>query len=161
MPLISVTASNPTKFSTVSFVLNHSATDPLQFQCTTRSLQHVVNQSFADVKTLCNPTGEAPSTVTASLDAELLWEHSTTGTWNKLFPLAGTRVPFAVLLRGTGAPSASNPEMSGFVWVPQVPFIDGTAVDEYMYVSLSFKISGIPIFTTSGSAVYAGHTAPA
>lgn len=161
MPLISVTASTPTKFSTVSFVIDHDQVDPLQFQCTTRSLRHIVNQAFADVKTLCNPSGEAPSTVTESLDAELLWEHSATGAWNKLYPLRGTRRSFAVLLRGTGAPSPANPEMSGFVWIPQIPFIDGTAVDEYMYVPLSLKISGIPLFTTTGSPVYAGHTAPA
>lgn len=161
MPLISVTASNPIKFDRFSFVLDWNQTDPLQFQCATRSLSHVVDQQFADVKTLCNPAGEAPSTVTEQLDVELLWEYSATGTWNKLRPLAGLRRTFAILPLGTGATSASNPEMSGFVYVPQIPFINATEVNGYSYVPLTFKISGIPIYDTDGTPVYAGHTVPA
>lgn len=161
MPLISVTASNPTKFNKTSFVIDYDQTDPLQFQCATRKLTHVVDQSFSEIKTLCNPTGEAPSTVTQQLDVELLWEHSTTGSWNKLRPLAGLRRSFAILLQGTGTTSAANPEMTGFLWVPQIPFIDGSEVDEYMRIPLTFKISGIPVYTTSGAPLYAGHTVPA
>ncbi len=161
MPLISVTASNPIKFDKFSFVIDWNQTDPLQFQCATRSLSHVVDQQFADVKTLCNPSGEAPSTVTEQLDVELLWEYSATGAWNKLRPLAGLRRSFAILPLGTGATSATNPEMSGFVWVPQIPFINATEVNGYSYVPLTFKISGIPIYDTDGTPVYAGHTVPA
>lgn len=161
MPLISVTASNPLKLDKASFVIDWNQTDPLQFQCTIRSLVHSVDQQFADVATLCNPAGEAPSKVVEQLDLEMLWEHSATGTWNKLRPLAGLRRSFALLPQGTGATSAANPEMSGFLWVPQVPFINGTEINGYSYVPLTFKISGIPVYDTDGTPVYAGHTVPA
>lgn len=161
MPVVAVTASNPTKFNQVSFVIDWDQPNPLHFTCATRKLSHTVGQDFVDVETLCNPGGEAPGKVTQSLDVEFLWEHSTTGAWNQLYPLAGTRHSFASLLRGTGAVSASNPEISGSLWIPQVPFMDGTAVNDYMKIPLTFKISGIPLVKTTGSAVYAGHTAPA
>ena len=161
MPLISVTASNPLKLDKASFVIDWNQTDPLQFQCTIRSLVHSVDQQFADVATLCNPAGEAPSKVVEQLDLEMLWEHPATGTWNKLRPLAGLRRSFALLPQGTGATSAANPEMSGFLWVPQVPFINGTEINGYSYVPLTFKISGIPVYDTDGTPVYAGHTVPA
>ncbi len=161
MPVVTVTASNPTKFDKVSFVIDYDQPNPLHFTCATRKLTNPVSQAFEDVETLCNPGGEAPGKVTQSLDVELLWEHSTTGAWNQLHPLEGTLHTFAVLLRGTGAVSASNPEWSGKLWIPQVPFIDGQAVNGYMKIPLSFKISGIPLRKTTGSPVYAGHTAPA
>ncbi len=161
MPLISVTASTPLKFDKLSFVLDWNQADPLQFQCALRAVDHNPQQSFSDVKTLCNPGGEAPGAIVEELNLELLWEHSATGPWNKLRPLVGLRRSFAILPQGTGATSAANPEMSGFVWVPVIPFIKATEVNGYSIVPLTFKISGIPIYDTDGTPVYAGHTVPA
>jgi len=157
MPLNAVTAANPTRNDAPSLVLNHSATDPLHFICAVRQVAHAGSQQFEDVETACNPGGEAPGATTESLDVELLWSHGTAGVWNTLKPLEGTRIPFAYLLRGGEANSASNPEMSGFLWVPFVPLINA-AVRKYSYVPMSFRISGTPLNTTSGTPVYAGHT---
>lgn len=157
MPLIAVTAATPTRNDAPSLVLNHSATDPLHFICAVRSVSHTGSQEFEDVETACNPGGEAPGATTESLDVEMLWSHAAAGTWNVLKTLQGTRIPFAYLLNGGAAVSDSNPEMSGFLWVPFVPFIDA-AVQKYSYVPMSFRISGIPLYTSTGSAVYVGHT---
>lgn len=161
MPLVAVTASNPTRFNQVSFVIDYDQANPLHFTCATRKLSHNVSQAFEDVETLCNPGGEAPGKVTQSLDVEMLYEHSATGSWNQLYPLAGTLHKFAILLRGTGAVSATNPEWSGSLWIPQIPIMDGQAVNGYMKVPLVFKISGLITSKVTGSPVYAGHTAPA
>lgn len=160
MPLVSATASNPTKFDTMSFVIDWNQPNPIHLTCTLRSWNHSVSQNFGDVKTLCNPNGEAPTTAVEELQLEHLWEHSTTGAWNLLRPLVGLRRSFAALLHGTGATSAANPEMSGFVWIPQIPFLTATEVGGYSYVPLTYKVSGIPVYDTDGVPVYAGHIAP-
>ena len=59
------------------------------------------------------------------------------------------------------ATSAANPEMSGSVWIPPVPFMTATEVNGYSIVPLTFKIFGIPVYDTDGVPVYAGHTVPA
>lgn len=161
MAVVAVTASNPTKFNQVSFVIDYDQPNPLHFTCATRKLSHTVSQAFEDVETLCNPGGEAPGKVTQSLDVELLYEHSTTGAYNQLYTLVGTSHSFAILLRGTGAVSASNPEWSGKLWIPQVPIMDGQAINGYMKIPLVFKINGLITTKVSGSPVYAGHTVPA
>lgn len=157
MAVIAVTAANPTRNDAPSLVLNHSATDPLHFICAIREVDHSGDQTFEDVETACNPGGQAPGPVTEFLNVEMLWSHATAGTWNVLQTLQGTLIPFAYLLRGGTALSASNPEMSGSLWVPFVPFIS-SRVRKYTYVPMRFPISGIPVYTTTGTAVYAGHT---
>jgi len=160
MPLVAVTAANPTRNDAPSLVLNHTDTDPLHFICAVRSVSHTGSQDFEDVETACNPGGEAPGATTESLDVEMLWSHATDGVWNRLKPLQGTRIPFAYLLQGGVAVSTTNPEMSGFLWVPFVPFIDA-AVRKYSYIPMQFRLSGIPLYTSTGSPVYAGHTGAA
>lgn len=157
MPLVAVTAANPTRNDAPSLVLNHSATDPLHFICAVRNVSHSGSQEFEDVETACNPGGEAPGATTESLDVEMLWSHATAGTWNTLKPLQGTRIPFAYQLVGGVTVGPTNPEMSGFLWVPFVPFLDA-AVQKYSYIPMSFRLSGIPIYTTTAPAVYAAHT---
>lgn len=162
MPLINVGSGvSPLKFDLMSFVIDWDQTDPLQFQCTLRSFNHSVNTSFSDVATLCNPGGEAPGKVVEELQLEMVWSHATTGSWNKLKPLQNLRRSFAALPQGTGATSAANPEMSGFLWVPPVPFMTATEVNGYSIVPLTFKLSGIPLYDMDGTPVYAGHTVPA
>ncbi len=162
MPLINVGSGlSPLKLDLMSFVIDWNQADPLQFQCTLRSFQHSVSTSFSDVATLCNPGGEAPGKVVEELQLEMLWSHGSNGPWNKLRPLVNTVHTFAALPKGTGATSAANPEMSGSVWIPPVPFMQATEVNGYSIVPLTFKIFGIPVYDTDGTPVYAGHTVPA
>lgn len=161
MPLINVGSGLPAlKLDLMSFVIDWDQTDPLQFQCTLRSFQHSVSTSFTDIATLCNPGGEAPGKVVEDLQLEMLWTHGVNGSWNKLRPLQNTVHSFAALPKGTGATSAANPEMSGSVWIPPVPFMSATEVNGYSIVPLTFKIFGIPIYDMDGTPVYAGHTVP-
>lgn len=162
MPLINVGSGlSPLKLDLMSFVIDWNQTDPLQFQCTMRSFDHNPTTSFSDVATLCNPGGEAPGKIVEELNLELLWSHGTNGPWNKLRPMVNTVHTFAASPKGSPITSASNPEMSGSIWIPPVPFMKATEVNGYSIVPLTFKIFGIPNYDTDGTAVYAGHTVPA
>lgn len=162
MPLVMLSATTPSKVDLSSFVIDYLGTSPYQFQCTVRSLGHDVAEEDDDVETLCNPRGIAPGAAQEVLEAELLWAHGTAGPWNILKPLERTVKTFAWLLKGGTAVSVSNPEMSGSVWIPKIPFLPtGGGIGDSAKATLRFRVSGIPIYTTTGSALYAGHTAPA
>ena len=161
MPPTLVNATTPTKVDRISFVIDHAAANPIHLQCVVRTFVHEVSEEDDDVETLCNPRGIAPGAAQEVLVSEFLWAHGTTGPWNVLKPLERTVKTFALLKDGGAAVSVSNPEMSGSVWIPKIPFINGEQIGASSKVQLRFRISGIPIYTSTGSAVYAGHTAPA
>ncbi len=157
MPAITL-AKVGARLDAPSFVINHSATDPIHLICALRKLQHTGDQTFEDVETFCSPGAEAPGATKETLSLEVLWSFGTTGAYNVLKPLEGTLVPFAFKFNGGAALSASNPEWSGDCYVPFIPIVNADGVKKYSYVPLDFKINGAITTTYTGSAVYAGHT---
>lgn len=163
MPVINVAAA-PFRLDRPSLVLDHGGTDPIQLQCQARLLDWQSDQEFDDVESFCNPKGEAPAAVTRSINLDV--NHSfgdpagaLPGLWNVLQPLEGTVQTFALLLNGTAAVSHENPEASGQVWIPNVPFIGSAGVQKFSQYTLEFRLFNVPVYATDvGSAVYASHT---
>ncbi len=161
MPLVNVDGTALTVFARQSIVLDHEAADPLHIGCVVKTWVHTINQQTTDVATLCNPGGEKPGRRTQGFTAQLHLTQGANGSFNRLQPMADRLVPttFAILTDG-GAPIAvGNIEMSGKLWVPAIPFINGTAIDEPMVVDLTFPLYGAPLYKTS-AAIYAGHASP-
>lgn len=151
----------PTRLDTPSVVLDTTGTDPVHIVCALRLLDHTGSQEFEDIETFCNPKGEAPGAVAQSWQLEWLQSFGAAGSaaegaWNRMKPLEGKLVDFAVLLDRTQPLSETNPEMSGQVYVPFIPFISA-GVRKYSTLTGEFKIYGEPVYTMTGAPVFADH----
>lgn len=155
MPVIALTTVG-FRLDHPSLVLNHETTSPIHLRCAIRKAQHTGDETFEDTETFCTPGGEAPGATKEALEVEFLWSFGANGTYNVLKPLEYSLVSFAFLANGASAIATSNPELSGTVYVPFVPFIRAEGVKKYSYVPMTFKFSGIPV-TNYSTAVYAGH----
>ena len=156
MPVITVTEVG-FRLDNPSLVLAYDTPDPIHLKCAMRSVDHTGDETFEDVETFCNPGGEAPGLTKEALEVELLWSFGATGTFNVLKPFEYQLVTFAFLPSGAAAVSASNPELSGSVYVPFVPFIRADGVRKFSVVPMNFKFSGTPVPTFVAPGVYAGH----
>ena len=157
MPAIAITKVG-TRLDAPSLVLRHDQTDPIHLICALRKADNTGDQTFEDVETYCAEGAEAPGATKQALDVEVLWSYGATGAYNVLKPFEDQLVTFAFMINGGNPVSASNPELSGQLYVPFIPFVRADGVKKYMYVPLSFKINGTPVSTTVAPAVYAGHT---
>lgn len=122
-----------------------------ELKCHIRKISLVPEDSMADVETVCNPGGEAPSTTTWVAEIEALQsfgpEGAEPGFWDTMLPLAKTKADFVLKPRDTTV-GPTNPSATFEAWVPSIPFMD-SAIGESTVLTLEFKLIGEPIFATS------------
>lgn len=141
-----------------SFVIDHDAAvgaAAVGLRCAGRLIRHTINQEFDDVETFCNPGSEAPGTARHSWNIELMQSFGPNGLYDQLAPLAGQAVLYAFQVQRSVAISATNPEFSGTLYVPEVPVVDAN-VKGYSIVTLEFKMTGPPAKNDT-TAVFADH----
>lgn len=155
MPLQFITAP-VTRNTKPSFVIDILGTDPIQLRGAGREIDHDVRPNFEDVETFDNPGGEAPGVTPEAFNVEVISSHGALGLFNLLTPFADVLTDFAYQVDADAVNSAANPEYSGQLYVPKVPIISA-GVRKFSVFTLEFKISGIPVVTSSGIPVYAAH----
>lgn len=128
--------------------------DGQEYKCAMKSTSLIPNEQMVDIATVCNPSGERPITanVTYTLDAQLLLSFGApgangAGTWNTLNAIAGQKKT-VVLKPASSAVSASNPSATFDIYVPRVPFMDGS-IASAMVFNLTAKSIGTPVFATA------------
>lgn len=113
----------------------------VEIQCASTNLDIAVDQDENTVETFCGSYTSykaAKWTVTVTVGQS----YGTTGVWDLVKPMVGTIVPFAIS-PDVGAPSATNPVMSGNCLVKAFPFISA-APGEASEVDIELAVQGTP-----------------
>lgn len=121
-------------------------------ECASRTVKLTPSDSEVDVATFCDPQGTKPGATAWTLETEVLLNYDSAdaegdGTWNQFQPLAKTNQTFTVS-PASGATDTTNPQATGTVRLPSIPFIDGAPGDK-MIMTLVCPVVGTPTFATA------------
>lgn len=117
----------------IPFVFNHpkltlkptgGASAAFDLQCYANEIGDEVDQDSDDWQTFC-ATGTTYGPPQRKITGTFYVSYGADGLWHKLHALEGQTVDFALLPDGNAAVSADNPEMTGTVRIPAIPFIGG------------------------------------
>jgi hypothetical protein len=159
--MTSTISAAPHRLVLPSFVLDIGDTPvglagPVQLHCGMFTANVGGTQAFEDIETFCQPGALAPGTTEEMIIVDMRQSFGGTpafGAWNLLKPLEGELVEFAFLPDSSETSSASNPEVSGSLWVPFIPFVNA-GVKKFTNFNLEFKIFGIPAYEMTGNPVF-------
>ena len=138
-----------------SLILNHDGSaldsagaviaDGIQLNCAATTIDPQIDQEFVDIETFCNEAGEAPGKTKRTINVGVRLSYGAAGVFNLLQPLANSRVTFALLPNYAKAVAADNPEMSGNLWVPEIPMSIGEVGGSPVY-DMVLNLDGPPVF---------------
>ncbi len=128
--------------------------------CHMRSISLTPEDAEVDIATFCRPGDAAPGTTVWTMEISVLQSFgsaavagppavpATEGLFDLLSPLAKTRQPFVVKPNKGAAASLSNPNATGFLWVPSIPFLTAEIAEKSEF-TLTMRVSGQPLFPTA------------
>lgn len=121
----------------------------VDYVCAARKVSLIPTDNMADIKSFCNPAGERPASTKWVLDVELLLSYGAvgTGSWNTLNAIRKTKVACTVKY-SSAATAVSNPIATFDIYVPSIPFVDGT-IGSSMPFTLTAVVVGEPVFATT------------
>ena len=138
-----------------SLVLDYAGT-PVGLRCGAQDFTHVIDTTFDDVSTFCEPGAEAPGLERHRLTAQVFISHGPGGTYELLNALnTGQPVTWALLLDRSTAISTTNKEFSGTLYVPSLPML-AAGPRGFSLVTVEFRLTGAPIENTV-TPVFADH----
>jgi hypothetical protein len=156
MPLVNLTNANPVMKRAPSLVLDYLGTTPLHLICVTNSVKNNVSTEELSVAVACDPGGIVFGRTTRDITVRVLLTYGVDGSYNRLAPLENTVTTFSYLPEGGTAVGPGNPELTGSVVIPPIPFTDGD-INAPTYVDVKFAVRGTIARNVTAVPVYAGH----
>ena len=120
----------------------------VQLKCLGSSASLLPTDNYVDVETFCNPGGEKPGSPTWEFKATIKQSFGADGAWNVLRALPRGSVQTVVMKPDDAAVAVGNPTATFSVYMPSIPFVDGS-VGEASEYELTFKVIGEPVFATA------------
>lgn len=120
-------------------------TDGLQLNCAATTIDPQIDQEFVDVETFCNAAGEAPGKSKRTINVGIRMSFGAAGIFNLLQPFSNLRVGFAMVPNHQKQVNPDNPEMSGNLWVPEIPMSIGEVGGSPVY-DMVLNLDGDPAY---------------
>lgn len=162
---IQAITSTPQSADFPSLIINYDeviAGGAWQMNCVTNKIEANFPNEFASIATFCGPKDKKPVTgdrsfrVTGWMSFDDVTA-STTGFWNAMEPLQRKAVPFAALMDWTQPVGPGNPELSGRLWIPNIPPFNAPEPEQPIPFDLTFELFQAHVTTTDPAAAVAVH----
>lgn len=138
-----------------SLIINHDGTavdnagatiaDGVQLNCAATTIDPQIDQEFTDIETFCNEAGEAPGKSKRTINVGIRMSYGAAGIFNLLQPYSNLRVNFAMVPNYSKAVGPDNPEMSGNLWIPEIPMSIGEVGGSPVY-DMVLNLDGPPVY---------------
>lgn len=130
----------------------NAITDGLQLNCAATMITPEIDQEMVSVETFCNEAGEAPGKSKRTIKVGIRMSYGAQGIFNLLQPFKNLRIPFAMVPNYEKPVAADNPEMSGNLWVPEIPMSIGDVGQSPVY-EMVLNLDGPPVYAYSGGVI--------
>ena len=107
--------------------------DWLSLQCFTRNMNTTIELETLDDATACAPTAKIKSVTGQAIEIEARWSYGVAAWFNVVHELhEGGPYPFRYTFDGDATVSATNPQMTGTLNFPPIPFTPGAGLNQFM-----------------------------